>query len=487
MLVHGTGDYVGKPFRLEKFERAWLYSAYELLPDGSRAYDRVLIGVAKGNGKTEFASAVALLELAGPVIFDGWNPDGSPRGKLRLSPDIPVAAGSLTQSKTLPFDVMRTMVEQGPLANFLDVFDERIARRGEPGVIYPVSQSAARYDGLKHTFVLGDELHEWDHRLEKVYGVLSRGRAKRTDSWELLISTAGWDLKTLLGRLYEEGKARRDKRFLFIWYQGHAKAKLKNRNSRRAYLRKANPALGLWLHEETYMRKFDELIRQDKEHDFRRFFGNEWVSPPRRWITAAAWDRVAVKRKPPPKGSDVVLGFDGSLKRDWTALVGCTLETTPHLWVVATWSRPPDEPETWRVPVRNVERAIIASSRYWRVARVGCDPYLWQRSIQDLMETEGLPMEEWPTRSRSRMGPASLQFADAVHDGELTQDGDRDMREHVKNAVAIETRYGRIPTKDKPDSTRHIDLLVAAILALDLAIREGLGDQTPAPMMTRVA
>ena len=61
------------------------------------------------------------------------------------------------------------------------------------------------------------------------------------------------------------------------------------------------------------------------------------------------------------------------------------------------------------------------------------------------------------------------------------------MREHVKNAVAIETRYGRIPTKDKPDSTRHIDLLVAAILALDLAIREGLGDQTPAPMMTRVA
>src|SRR4051812_9118669 len=68
-LVHGEGDYLGQPFRLRRWQRALIYRAYELTPEGSRRYSRVLWGFPKGNGKTELAAAVALAELAGPVCF----------------------------------------------------------------------------------------------------------------------------------------------------------------------------------------------------------------------------------------------------------------------------------------------------------------------------------------------------------------------------------------------------------------------------------
>src|SRR5690606_35544531 len=94
-LVHSQGDYLGQPFRLRPWQKAFIYRAYELLPDGSRRYDRALLGVGKGNGKTELAAALALAELAGPVVFDGWERPGVPRRPVpRTAPDIPIAAAS---------------------------------------------------------------------------------------------------------------------------------------------------------------------------------------------------------------------------------------------------------------------------------------------------------------------------------------------------------------------------------------------------------
>ena len=55
-LVHAEGDFLGQPFRLTSWEKALTYRAYELEKDGRRAFDRVLLGLPKGNGKTEWAA-----------------------------------------------------------------------------------------------------------------------------------------------------------------------------------------------------------------------------------------------------------------------------------------------------------------------------------------------------------------------------------------------------------------------------------------------
>jgi phage terminase large subunit-like protein len=60
------GDHFGEPMRLRRWQKALLYSLYELTPTGRRRYTRALLELPKGNGKTPLAATVALYELAGP-------------------------------------------------------------------------------------------------------------------------------------------------------------------------------------------------------------------------------------------------------------------------------------------------------------------------------------------------------------------------------------------------------------------------------------
>jgi phage terminase large subunit-like protein len=57
------GSYLGKPFRLLKWQLAFLIAAYALLPSGRRKHRTVLLGVARKNGKTQLAAAIALYHL----------------------------------------------------------------------------------------------------------------------------------------------------------------------------------------------------------------------------------------------------------------------------------------------------------------------------------------------------------------------------------------------------------------------------------------
>lgn len=469
-LVHAEGDYLGQPFRLRAWQKGFIWRAYELLPDGGRRYDRALLGLPKGNGKTELAAAIALAELAGPVCFAGWTAAGVPLAPVaRVSPDIPIAAASFEQADTL-FKAAKTMVQQGPLEQFFECFDTTIMPKQGSGSMYRVAAVAGTNDGRRPTFFVGDELHEWEGRKERVYTVLSNGRAKRADAWELAISTAGWDRASLLGQLYELGKRGTDDRFLFVWYEFPEDADLTTEPGRRAAIIAGNPAAGDFLPLENIERRFHEL-GPTKEHEFRRYYGNQWWNAPERWLPHGMWEACAdVIRTPPPDGARVALGFDGSYSRDSTALVGATLEEKPHLFVVQAWERPAGASEDWRVNIPDVEASIAKACEQWDVVGVGCDPFRWQRTISVLLEA-GLPVVEWPSHTAARMAPACAQFEDAVQSRLLTHDGHARMAEHLSNCVVkIDSRGKRI-TKVHKDSERRIDLAVGGVIAFDMAVR----------------
>src|SRR5205814_3376139 len=125
---------------------------YELNPDGTRRRDRALVGVGKGNAKTEYAAAIAVAELAGPVVFNGWEADGAPKpGRPRVSPDIPLAAASFEQAN-LVFGAAREMIKGGPLIEHCDVFDTEIQLKDRPGRLYRVPAVAGTNDGARPTF-----------------------------------------------------------------------------------------------------------------------------------------------------------------------------------------------------------------------------------------------------------------------------------------------------------------------------------------------
>jgi phage terminase large subunit-like protein len=451
-LVHGEGDHFGRPFRLHAFQRKFLYRLYERDKAGRRLHRRALLGLPKGNGKTELAAAIAVLELGGPVA--------------PASPIIPIAAASFEQAD-LVFGAARTMITEGPLRPYFEVFDTEILRKDGPGRLYRVAAAAGTNDGARPTCLVADELHEWTGSRERVHLVLSNGLSKRRDGLELNISTAGADRDSLLGRLYDHGRRIAsgeivDDGFLFEWHEASDTWDLEDETQLRAALIEANPAAGLFLDVERLMARAAEI----PAHEFARYHLDRWVAAVDAWITPEQWQARAVPDGPPPAGTDIVIGFDGSYSRDTTALVGCTLEG--YVFVIAAWERDTRDAD-WTVPRVEIDAAVAQAMERWRVLELACDPPGWGSEIEAWER-------EWPevvlrfdTNSPARMAPACDRFYSAVVTETLRHDGDPRLARHVANAHARDTRYGRVIVKDTKDSPHKIDLAVAAVIAHERA------------------
>lgn len=479
-LVHGEGDYFGKPFILDAFQWPLLEAIYALLPDGTRRYDEVLIGLPKGQGKTPLAAAIACAEFAGPVVFDGWQENGFPMGTARLSPDIPVAAVSYEQADRV-FGAARAMIRHGQLSEDCEVFDTEILFKDDrPGRMYKVPAVAGANDGGFHSFFVADELHEWVGTKERVHLILSNNRAKRRGAWQLAITTAGWDMSSLLGKRYtqaqrtaeQKGKSLRDglevaPRSLVIWWEASADWDLEKPEELEAAVREANPAVGSFLPFENVIAQYPKIAT----HEFRRYFLNQFTAAPTQWIPTEMWEG-AKRADLVPDGTAMVLGFDGSYNRDSTALVGCTIEPS-RLVTLGVWERPEGVKE-WSVPRDEVLGAIDAALAKYEVRILAADDTfgrIWSMDLEALQQ-KGIEVVEWPTRSQSRIAPAAAQVYGAIKDQRLTHDGNPVLAAHVGHCIAKGTRWGLLPTKDSPDSPRHIDCAIAAIIAYDMAVRQ---------------
>lgn len=236
----------------------------------------------------------------------------------------------------------------------------------------------------------------------------------------------------------------------------------------------ANPALGDFLYEDALAAL---LPPKTREATFRRArlcqFIAESDDP---WLPPGAWG-ACEERRDLEDGAEVVLGFDGSYNGDCTAIVACTIPAAsgerPHLAVVELWEAPQGE-RHWLVPILEVEEAIRAACRRFKVAEVVCDPFRWARSMQ-VLEGEGLPILEYP-QSPQRMTPATTRFYEAVVNGALSHDGDPRLARHVGNAVLREDARGARIAKPDRHSKRRIDLAVAALMAHDRACQLAAAD-----------
>jgi phage terminase large subunit-like protein len=180
------------------------------------------------------------------------------------------------------------------------------------------------------------------------------------------------------------------------------------------------------------------------------------------WLPPAAWAAYADATTLIPDGAEVVLAFDGSFNGDTTVLVVATVDQRPHVDLVELW-----EPAGAQVPVVDVEAAIRAACRRWRVLEIAADPFRWARSLQ-LLEGEGLPVMEYP-QSPGRMTPATGRFYEAVVNQQMTHSGDSRLARHVGNAILREDARGARLAKERKDSPRRIDAAVAAVMAHDRA------------------
>lgn len=435
-LITPRGHGAGKPVNLRAFQKEIIEGAFA---PGIRT---ALVSVPRGNGKTALAAMLGLAELfVGP-----------------MSAEVLVVASDQRQAN-ITFKLAKRMIELNPvLAERTHIFSDRIYVPENDATFIPLPADYASIQGWDPSLLIVDELHVVT---EDVWSAAVTAAGKRPESLTLAISTPAASEDSLMWRLVKHGREDDDPQFYLREWAAPEGCEVTDRDAWRT----ANPALAdkdPFLAEDAI-----EAVRKTiREPVFRQLRLGMWSKGVDSWLPFGSWEQLAAPEVAVDPKQKIVLGFDGSASGDSTALIGCTVEKMPHLFVAGLWENPGDP--RWRVPRREVIDQIKYMFNHYNVVELSCDEWGWRTELEDLAQEFGdKKVLRFNTAQANRMAPATDRMYQAVVNKQLTHDGNESMANHFSHAVAKSTTLGDLITKDKRNSPRKIDAAVAAIVALD--------------------
>lgn len=450
---------------------------------------RGYLRLAKGKGKSPYAAALAIAELAGPVRFDGWDADGEPVARPwgeggDPAPWVQVAAVSEDQTANTYDEIyafLRANDGQAADALGVDLGITRLFLKDRRGRLEPVTSAQQTREGQRVTFSVMDEQHLW---------LPSRGGPK-------------------LDRVIRRNAAKMDGRTLATtnaYIPGEDSVAERTEKA----LQEGTPGILPWIREgpevdpkvdddETLRQAFaeaygdawwvnlDRLVQEARDpdtpvEDVLRFNLNRIVKgigravDPDQWRALASQDGLEeviwqdATALLPPKGTAIGVGFDGSETDDHTVIVGTTFEGY-HQFVLGHWD--PTQYPGGQVPRLQVDELVAGIFDRFRVGRMHCDEARWKTDIERWSRRYGEKTVLGFPQLVSWMGPATDRWITAIEQGDLHHSGDRRLSRQVLNAhrkVSSRSYHGRKwPILTKAEYHRKIDLAVAAVMSLDAA------------------
>ena len=470
------GPNMGQPFVLTDEQLRFLLWHYRLKPDArpdpgkpsaAFVYRRSMLVRPQKWGKGPLSAGWICAEAEGPVLFDGWDAAGEPVGKPWSTPWIQVAAASENQTANV-WRALLPMIVEGPLIDVMpDVGETRINLRGG-GFIEPVTASGRSRLGQRLTAALHDEPHSWleangGWRLADTQRRNLAGMGGRS-----IATTNGWDpaensdaQRTFEARLAD----------IFIDYPTPPPGSVRNKRERRKVLR-AVYGDSHWVDIDRIDADIEELLAKGDAQQAERFFLNRIVATSDAFLEdAATFDALAHPRDL-PAGTRVVLGFDGSQYDDWTAIrarafidgqvYGFTptfADGAPTIWNPADFGG--------EVPRGEVQAAVEELFGRYDVARLYCDPELWQSEIDAWSARWPKRVVSWATYRTRQMADALERWKTDVTTGAFTHDGCAITATHVRNARRV--RRASSVVVGKPTPHQKIDAMVADVIAHEAA------------------
>ena len=461
-LIHVKGPAAGEPFVLEPWQIEFLAEFDRVDELGCRIYNRGLLGVPRGNGKSPLAAGRALYDLV----------------TLEDSPDVFCAAASKDQAR-VTLDYARGFAAQGALGALLEVGRHEIRNPANGGSLKALSADGYVQHGLNPSSAVLDELHAFQtEKQREVFTALDTAVHKRLGAFWLGTTTATGDRGSLLGLLLTEIQERyeidrlqrglwaaRDEAtgFLAVWYGADESDDFDD----EALWRLVNPASFVSLDALRKQRRSPSMPKST----FARLHLNAPVlSEQERWLALPAWDRLA-DGSGIAAGADVYVGVDGSRTFDTTAAATASRADDGRIDVsVRVFSARADAPHHvlhvgGKIDFDDVESSLVDLFEHFRVSEVAYDPRYLDRSAE-LLETR------MPSSAIFAVEPSSKLMRDAlaalergVLDGVLRHDGDPVLREHLAWCVADRADSGELRRVSKADRTRPIDAVVAVALA----------------------
>ncbi|MEJ7894669.1 MAG: terminase large subunit [Solirubrobacteraceae bacterium] len=407
--------------------------------DGVLTHRETLVLLPRGNGKTTLSAALAIYALL-----------GTPGAAVYL------AAASRDQARIL-LEAAQRMVHASPaLSSRVTVRHRELRANG--GTLRTLSSDGPRAHGLMpRPLVIVDELHA--HRDPALYVALRTALGKGQGSRMLVLTTAGYEPASVLGKLRTAALAlphvERDGCHT-IAHDGNGGFLMhewacgdQDDLADPAVVKRANPASFVrenWLAEQIASPGLHPL-------EFARYHANVWTTGATSWLPQGAWQACEGDATIDP-GEAVWAGVDVGGERSATALVWVTADLRVGC-------------RTWQGDraVLEVAPALRDLAHDHDLRGVYYDPWRFQAPALEL-QADGLPMVEYG-QSHANMVPASEALHAAIVEGNVTHDGDPELTRHVLSAAARST--GRGWRLDKATRSSQIDAAIALAMAVRAA------------------
>ena len=482
-LCHTKGTWAGTPFWLLPWQEQLIRDIFGIVkPDGNRQFRTAFVEICKKVGKSELAAAVALYLLYA---------DNEPSAEV-------YGAADDRQQASIVFDVAKQMVEMSPALmkrSKLMGATKRIVNYSNAGYYQVLSAEVGGKHGFSVSGLVFDEIHTQPNR--QLYDVLTKGSSDaRQNPLHFIITTAGNDRHSIAYELHTkavdilEGR-RVDPTFYPVVYG------LKDDEDweDEANWYKVNPSLGYTVDIERLRDAYREAKQNPADEvTFKWLRCNMWVSSTVAWIP----DAIYMRGNEPIDmdalaGRDCYAGLDLSSTGDITALVLIfpprdedeKYVLLPYFWI-------PEETIPRRVKANSVpydiwekqgyimstegnvihydfiEKFIMDLSEKYHILEIAVDRWNATHVIQNL-EDNGLTMVPFGQGFASMSAPTK-EFYRLLMEGKIIHGGHPVMRWMAGNVVVDTDPAGNIKVT-KAKSKEKIDGIVAAIMALDRAVR----------------
>ena len=520
LLAFGSGDWAGKPFQLQEWQREPIREFYgTILEDWEanqkfRIFQYLYLEIPKKNGKTEVAAALGLYHLVG---------DGE------KNPQVYICAAD-KENASICFNAMCAMIDARPwLAKKVKQVpsQKKIVLADGSGFIKVLSAEAYSKHGYNASCVIFDELHAQPNRALWDIMTFGAGSARLQPVW-IVLTTAGddpdrhsigWEIhaqcRKILAARAGTGPAEDDNPiWLPVMYgmpdepEEIEKIDIYDEET----WRRCNPSIGITIPLRTIRQEAADAKKSEaKERLFRWLRLNQWIATKAvGWLPLTLYDRtqwhvaaLEESMKGPQlrtamrqslAGKKCFGGLDLAATTDLAALV---LEFPPQPgldhWVVLTHAWRPREgvveaEKRDHVPYRDWERAgyitlcggdmndfdqikdaIRDAAKLYKLQILGVDPYL-SREISGSLMKEGINVLEI-RQNMTELSPPMKDIERKLRGGEMYHDHNTASRWCFGNVrCAVDGNENIKPMKNK--SIGRIDITVAWIISHAAALSE---------------
>ena len=413
-------------------------------------YRRALVGLPRKNGKSLMMSALGVYSMIA----------GEAGGEI-------YAVANDRQQARIIFNEAKQQIQNSPLLNSeAKIYRDAIEMPRFGSVFRVLSSEVKGLAGLNPSVSLIDEI--WGQSNSDLLDQMQLGSGNRIEPISISITTAGYDLDSPAGQMYQYGKQVaagevQDESFGFYWWEAPADCDLTDRKARLI----ANPNLaeGLLSHED-----FDAAVKQSSETSVRRWRLNQWVRSQESWLPEGAWAQCVAPEIQLDPDLPVWVGIDMALKRDTIGI--CIAQPQGERCVVRAkiWN-----PEVDGIDIAGVEAYLREIHNTYEVREFVYDPAFFERSAEALSD-EGMNLVTFP-QSAARMIPACGNAYEMIVSKKVAHDGSPTFTDQVLSAAQRMSDKGWTLSKGK--SRRKIDSCIAMVMALDRATTKPVEIITP--------